>query len=213
VAVDREFVFAAVAAERRDTANLLDQLTTAQLKTPSLCLGWDVKTVGAHLVSVVADSFWDFQWMAIRRGGVHHAIDELARRRAQHPVREIAADLRRCAGHQLSPPITGPLSGLADVLVHGGDIKIPLGLPFAPDRERVAFALDFLTGPRALGFVTPGSLRGISFRATDIDRSWGKGAEINGPVAALMMSVSGRTALLPMLGGPGLPVLRHRFSR
>ena len=135
--VNREFVFAAVADERRQIATLIDELDDAQLATDSLCAGWDVKTVAAHLVSVFADSFWVFQWTALRHGGIHRAIDELARRRAQLPASEIAAGLRQGADRELSPPITGPLSGLTDVLVHGGDIRIPLGLPFEPDTELV----------------------------------------------------------------------------
>src|SRR6185369_15154734 len=128
--VAKEFVFSAVANERRQIAALIHGLDDVQLATPSLCTGWDVKTVAAHLVSVFADSFWVFQWTAIRCGGVHRAIDVLARRRARLPASQIAECLRQGADHQLSPPITGPLSGLTDVLVHGGDIRIPLGRPF-----------------------------------------------------------------------------------
>ena len=50
---------------------------------------------------------------------------------------EIARTLRERADHRLSPPVTGPLSGLTDVLVHSGDIRIPLGLAFRPDDEQV----------------------------------------------------------------------------
>ena len=97
------------------------------------------------------------------------------------------------------------------MLVHGGDIRIPLGLPFAADARRTVLAVDFLTGRWSLGFVPRGRLRGISLRASDIDRVWGEGAEIRGPVAALMMSAAGRTALLDALDGPGLAVLRDRL--
>ncbi len=210
--VAKEFVFTAVADERRKIAALIDDLDDAQLATPSLCTGWDVKTVAAHLVSVFADSFWVFQWTAIRCGGVHRAIDELARRRAQQPASQIVACLRQGADHQLSPPITGPRSGLTDVLVHGGDIRIPLGRPFEPDPQLCAVALDFLTGVRALGFVPFGRLRGIRLQASDIDRSWGSGAEIRGPVRALLLAATGRDALFDRLGGPGLPVLRNRLT-
>ena len=134
----RDFIFAAVANERRQIATLIDQLDDAQLAMESLCAGWDIKTVAAHLVSVFADGFWVFQWMALRHGGVQRAIDELARRRAAIPASEIVATLRQGADHELNPPITGPLSGLTDVLVHGGDIRIPLGLPFDPDPQLVS---------------------------------------------------------------------------
>jgi uncharacterized protein (TIGR03083 family) len=191
---------------------LLDALDDTQLATQSLCAGWDVKTVAAHLVSVFADGFWTFQWTALRRASLARAIDELARRRAQASASEIAARLRRDADYALSPPLFGPLDPLADILVHGGDIRIPLGLPFSPDPRQAALALDFLTRPLRFGFVPLGRLRGIFLRASDIDQTWGAGAEIRGPVGALMMSVCGRTALLDMLDGPGLPLLRARLS-
>lgn len=210
--MDREQVFAAVAVERRRIADLLDTLDEDALATPSLCAGWDVKTVAAHLVSVFADSFWTFQRAAIRYGGFNRAIDELARRRARTPTADIAKTLRQRADHRLNPPVTGPLSGLADVLVHGGDIQIPLGLPFRPGDEQVGWALDFLTGPRPLGFVPRGRLRRIALHSTDIGKSWGTGAEIHGQAALLMMAVTGRVDILEMLEGPGVAVLRQRLS-
>jgi uncharacterized protein (TIGR03083 family) len=211
VRVDREFAFAAVAEQRRQIATLIDGLDDAQLATLSLCAGWDVKIVAAHLVSVFADSFWVFMRTALRRGSMARAIDELARRRAQLPVAEIVATLRGCADHPLSPPLFGPLDPLADILIHGGDIRIPLNLPFEPEPELAALALDFLTGRWPFGFVPLGRLWGISLRGTDIDRSWGNGAEVRGPASALMITVTGRTALLDMLDGPGLQTLERRL--
>jgi uncharacterized protein (TIGR03083 family) len=210
--MERDQIFDAVAAERRRIADLLDCLDEDALSTPSLCAGWDVKTVAAHLVSVFADSFWTFQRTAIRYGGFNRAIDELARRRARTPAADIARTLRQRADHRLNPPVTGPLSGLTDVLVHGGDIQIPLGLPFRPDDKKVGWALDFLTGPRPLGFVPRGRLRGIALHSTDIGRSWGTGAEIHAPAALLMMAVNGRVGILGLLDGPGVAVLGKRLS-
>src|SRR5215217_5574789 len=70
-----------------------------------------------------------------------------------------------------SPPLFGPLDPLADVLVHGGDMRIPLGLPLDPDPQLAALALDFLTGPWPFGFVPLGRLRGIALRGNDIGRA------------------------------------------
>ena len=209
---DREFVFAAVADERRRLACLLDGLDAAQLAAPSLCTGWDVKTVGAHVVSTVMDGTGAFLRLALRRGSMARAIDEVARRRALLPAAEIVASLHRCADRQISPPLFGPLDPLADVLVHGGDIGVPLGLPFQPDPQLAALAMDFLTGPWPFGFVPVVRRRGISLHATDIHGAWGTGAEIRGPVAALMLAISGRTALVHLLEGPGLASLCRRVS-
>jgi uncharacterized protein (TIGR03083 family) len=208
---DREFVFAAVADERRRLAGLLAGLDAAQLATPSLCAGWDMKTVGAHVVSTVLDGTGAFLWLALRRGSMARAIDEMARRRAQAPADEVVASLHRCADRRISPPLFGPVDPLADVLVHGGDVRIPLGKPFTPDPYLAALAMDFLTGPWPFAFVPFGRRRGIRLRATDIGRAWGTGAEARGPVAALMMAICGRTALLHLLDGPGLALLRERL--
>ena len=129
--VDREVVFAAVTDERRRIASLVDDLDDAQLATPSLCAGWDVRTVAAHIVSTVVDGTPVFLRLAVRRGSMARAIDELARQRGRQPAAEIVASLHRCADRRISPPLFGPLDPLADVVVHAGDIRIPLGLPLA----------------------------------------------------------------------------------
>lgn len=208
---DRDQIFSAVANERRRIATLVEGLDDSQLATPSLSSGWDVKTVAAHLACSVTDGLSVAMRRALRRGSLARAIDELARCRAQLPAAELVATLRQRADYPLSPPVFGPVAPFADILIHGGDIRIPLGLPFEPDPEQVVLALDFLTGPWPFGFVPLGRLRGISLHSSDIDRSWRKGAEIRGPAAALMMAASGRTALLDDLDGPGLPLLRQRL--
>jgi len=209
---DREDIFAAVANERRQIASLISGLSDAQLATPSLCSGWDVKTVAAHLACSLADGL-PAQWKtALRRGSLARAVDEFARRRGQLPAAEIAATLRERADYRLSPPVLGPVAVLADTLIHGGDIRIPLGLPFEPDAGQVASVMDFLTGAWPFAFVPLGRLSGIRLTDSQTGRSWRKGAEIRGPAAALMMTVTGRTALFETLDGPGLQLLGQRLA-
>jgi uncharacterized protein (TIGR03083 family) len=209
---ERERVFAAVADERRSIAALIDGLDAGELATASLCTGWDVKTVAAHLVSDFTDGFWGFLVSGVRNGSINRGIDALARCRAQAPAAEIADALRRGADHELSPPVTGPLSGLTDVLVHGADIRIPLGLLHRPDPQHVARVLDFLTGPTQFGFFPHRRLRGIALHDEDTERSWGEGASIRGPGVAVMLAVCGRTVAFDRLTGPGLAVLRSRLT-
>ena len=210
--MERDQIHAATAQERRRIADLIDDLDEAQLATPSLCAGWDVKTVAAHLVSFLAEGTLRVTWLGARHGSPDRAIDELARRRAQRPAAEIAASLRDLADHRYwRPPPQAP-GLLAEVLAHSGDIRIPLGLPFEPDPQPTAIALDFLVGPVPIGLVPLGRLRGIRLQATDIDRTWGKGQEIRGRSAELLMAAVGRNAVLDALDGPGLPSLRQRIS-
>jgi uncharacterized protein (TIGR03083 family) len=209
---DREQIFAAVANERRQIASLVGGLNDTHLATPSLCAGWDVKTVAAHLACSVADGSSVQLRAALRRGSLARAIDEFARRRAQRLAADIVATLRDRAEYRLSPPVFGPVAPFVDILIHGGDIRIPLGLSFEPDPDDVAIALHFLTGPWPFGFVSLGRLSGIRLHDNDTGRSWGQGAEVSGPGAALMMAVSGRSALLDELDGPGLQILRQRLA-
>lgn len=211
--MDREQIHAATAQERRCIADLLSGLDAAQLATPSLCVGWDVKTVGAHLVSLLAGGVRSVNWLALRRGSADRAIDELARQRARLPAAEIAATLRELAEHRYwRPPPQAP-GLLTEVLVHSGDIRFPLGLPFEPDQRLTAIALDFLTGPWPIGVVPLGRLRGLRWRATDTDQAWGNGPEIRGRAAELMMAAVGRPSTWEAVEGPGVPLLRQRISR
>jgi uncharacterized protein (TIGR03083 family) len=211
--VDRDQIHAAIAQERRRVADLIDSLDEAQLATESLCTGWDVKTVAAHLVSPLADGTVRPILLGLWRGSLARMVDERARRRAQMPAAEIAATLRDLADHQYwYPPPKAASARLAEVLAHSGDIRIPLGLRFQPDPQLAATALEFLTGPLSLGLGVPwGRLRGLRLHATDTDGTWGKGQEIRGKAAELMMAAFGRTAALYALDGPGLPLLRRRI--
>lgn len=211
--VDRGQIHAAIGLERRRIADLIYSLDEAQLATESLCTGWDVKTVAAHLVSPLSDGTVRPILLGLLRGSLARVTDERARRRAQAPASEIAATLRDLADHQYwYPPPQAASSRLAEVLAHSGDIRIPLGLPFEPDPQVTATALDFLTGPAPLGLVPLRRLRGIRLQATDIDRAWGRGQEIRGRSAELLMVTVGRTAVLDGLDGPGLELLRQRIS-
>ena len=210
--MDRKAIHAATAQERRRIADLIDDLDEIQLATASLCEGWDVKTVGAHLVSFLAEGTLRVSRLGMHSGGSDGAIDEAARRYAGRPATQIAALLRDLADHRYGRPPPQAPGLLAEVLAHSGDIRIPLGLPLDFDPEPTAVALDFLTGPVPIGLVPLGRLRGIRWQATDMDRAWGKGQEIRGRAAELLMAAVGRTAVLDALDGPGLPVLRQRIS-
>ena len=210
--MDRDRIHAAIAQERLCIADLMDGLDDTQLATASLCGGWDVKTVAAHLMSFLAAGTLRVTWLGMRRGSSDRAIDELARRAAHLPAAEIAGTLRELANHTYwRPPPQAP-GLLAEVLSHSGDIRIPLGLPFEPDLQLTETALDFLTGPLPIGLVPLGRLRGIRLHASDIDRTWGDGQEVRGRAAELMMATVGRTTVLDTLEGPGLPQLRQRIS-
>jgi uncharacterized protein (TIGR03083 family) len=212
--VTTDQVHAAAAAERRDLADLLERLDDAQWSTPSLCAGWDVRTVAGHLVSALSPSPWALVGAVLRSGGRPHlANDALARRAARESPARIVALLRERADRRITPPVVGARGPLTDVLVHAGDIRLPLGLPHSPAGDHVRPALTFAAAGRPIGFVPRGLLAGLRLVADDLDQAWGSGTPVTGAGMDLLMAACGRTAVLPRLHGPGLPVLRERLAK
>lgn len=208
-----EDVFAAAALERRAVADLLADLDEHQLATPSLCAGWDVRTVAAHLAGAVAPSPRTFLVAVLRSAGnLHRANDIAARREARRPVADLVATLRSNADSRFAPPVTGPRGPLTDVLVHAGDMRLPLGLPHEPAAAHVRFALDFVTRGRPIGFVRRGRLKALRLAADDLAWSAGDGAPLSGRGIDLLMAACGRAAVLGRLGGPGVEILRRRLE-
>lgn len=207
-----ERVFAATARGRRAVADLLDGLDEAQLATPSLCAGWSVQVVAGHLTAAVTPTRAFVRELLRQRGNAHATNTALARRFAELPTAALAALLRAHADRKFAPPVVGARGPLADVLIHEGDMRVPLGLPHAPDPADVAPALEFVTTGRPVGFVPRGALRGLRLVATDLDRAWGDGDELSGRAVDLLMAACGRTALLPSLAGRGVAVLAGRLT-
>lgn len=205
-------VFPLVAARRRAVADLLEGLDDEQLATPSLCAGWDVRTVGAHLADAAAPDVRQALVALVRaRGRLHQANDQAARRAAGRPVADTVALLRERADSRFTPPVTGVRAPLTELLVHEADIRLPLGLPYDPDRDAVRIALEFISTGRPVGFVPRGRLRGVRLAATDQDWAWGSGPTVSGRGIDLLLSACGRAAGLDRLHGPGIEHLRQRL--
>jgi uncharacterized protein (TIGR03083 family) len=210
--MDNEAVFAASAAQRRVFIDVLSGLDAQQLATPSLCAGWDVATVAAHLASAITTRISAFALAMVRsRGSFDRANDWTARQGARQGIDATIDVLRRNADSRFTPPGTGPRAPLTDVLVHTGDICRPLGLPHDPPGEPVLTALAFLTGGRPVGFVRRGTLAGLELVATDLDARFGSGQSVSGRGVDLMMAVCGRSTVLDDLSGPGVATLRQRL--
>ena len=55
-------------------------------------------------------------------------------------------------------------------------------------------------------------VRGLRLVATDMDWTWGDGAEVRGPGEAVLMAADGREQTLLDLAGPGLETLTRRTT-
>jgi uncharacterized protein (TIGR03083 family) len=210
--VDREQVFAATARMRRDLADLLVGLDERALATPSLCAGWDVLTCAAHTAPDGNDSLARFTLAMLRYGGPHRANTGLAKRLADRGRDAVVAELRQNADQRISPPGVREYGQFTDQIVHGVDIRRPIGVPWETEPDDVRAALGFLTGGRAVGFVRRGVLAGLRFDAVDVGFESGDGPVVQGRGVDLAAALCGRTAVLEDLTGDGVPILLSRIT-
>ena len=206
-------IFASIADERRTMADLLSSLTDEQLQTPSLCPPWTVHEVGAHVVVPLQATRWDFlAAFAACRGNFDRTIERMTARWAVLRIGELVNILRSKADHRFAPPGAGPVAPLTDLIVHGLDVRRPLGIPRRIPEDRTRAALDFLVGKRALGFVKSSWLPGLRLEATALDWAHGSGALVRGQSDLLLLALTGRRAVLDDLDGDGVAILRQRFG-
>jgi uncharacterized protein (TIGR03083 family) len=199
-----------VATERLALADELDALTNEQWATPSLCAGWTVRDVAAHLTLSTRTTVPRFVWAALKaRGDVDRAFADEARERARRfsPV-EIVRQLREMARVDRRLRLSGPLDPLNDLLVHRQDIAIPLGRSVDPPVERVAPCLPFIWAAPFVGAAK--RFAGVRLVATDCGWTEGEGPELRGPASGLLLALNGRPAGLDRLEGPGLEIARSR---
>ena len=200
-----------IASERRSLADLLEQLTGEQWETPSLCAGWRVRDVAAHIAMVpTAPGLLAMARGAVRAHGNFNRLNhDLAVRHARRPNADIVAELRGDADSRRLPSVTSVTNLGFDILVHGQDIAIPLGVtrPIPPDAATAGAARVWAMG---WPFWARRRLHGYRLMATDANWSAGAGAEVYGPIDALLLLLTGRPAALTRLTGDGANALRER---
>jgi uncharacterized protein (TIGR03083 family) len=185
-------VRAAVAAERREQADLLADLTPAQWDAPTLCAGWRVREVVAHTTMPFRTSVPRVLLELVKaRGDFNHMADRSARRdAARMSPEQLLAALRDNAEHPWTPPGGGPEGALSHDVIHGLDITVGLGLDRLVPPERVATVMAGMR-PRNVAFFGA-DLGGIELVATDLDWSYGSGALVRGLAQDLLLVVCGR---------------------
>jgi len=212
--MDTDDVWRAIDAERVSLADLLDGFTAEQWEAPSLCAGWRVREVAAHLTLAHMGVAGAVAALARAGGSFDRMIYDTARRRArQVPVRQLAGQLRAMAGSRRKAPGISHLEPLIDVLVHGQDIVVPLGLE-RPMPAEAAMAAASRVWPDLYPFRAARRLPGLRFVATDCDWSAGEAGEdrlVTGPVGVILIALTGRPAATARLSGPGVPELEGRL--
>jgi uncharacterized protein (TIGR03083 family) len=183
-----------VHAERERLAELLAGLTDEQWDSPSLCAGWRVREVLAHITMPFRTRPPQFLLgLAAARFSFDRYADRAARAdAARMSAAELLAALRANIAHPWQPPGGGPTGALSHDTIHGLDITEPLGLP-APPVERIALVLAN-TNARSLAYFGV-DLAGIQLRGTDADVRLGEGKPVELGVKDILLTITGRRPL------------------
>ncbi|SDH79540.1 TIGR03083 family protein [Actinokineospora alba] len=200
-----------VHAERAALATDLADLTDRQWATPSLSTGLTVREVLAHLTA--AASLTPVRWLA---GVIRCRFDfdkQVAMRLAQHlgaTPADTLARFRQVVTSTTKPPLP-VVAMLGEAVVHGEDIRRPLGL-------RRDYPISTLTplaeyyGGSDLVVLAKGRIGGLRLVATDGPFTTVSGPLVSGPTLALIMAMTGRVRYCEELEGDGVAVLRDRSA-
>ncbi|GAA4530830.1 maleylpyruvate isomerase family mycothiol-dependent enzyme [Amycolatopsis samaneae] len=197
--------------ERLDLAAFLETLEPSQWDTPTLCEGWRVRDVVAHMISYdeldtrgVLRRFAKGKFLLGRINDI--GVAEYVARSPE----DLIALLRKYAEPRGFTTGFGCRLALTDAMIHQQDIRRPLGLPRQIPGERLLPVLSFARfAPPIRGFV---HARGVRLIATDLDWSFGSGPDVRGTAEALLMAMAGRRGVVGALSGPGQHIMARRLG-
>jgi len=200
-----------VHAERAALAEDLASLDDAQWAHPSLCGGWLIEDVVAHLTA--GASIGPLRWFA---GVLGARFDfdlyndrRLAEYRGATPA-ETLERFRRIVTSTTSAPVP-TAACLGEIVVHAQDIRRPLGLVRMPSVRAVTEVARFYARQNST-VPSRTAIEGLRVEATDGPFAAGAGPLVSGTTLALIMVMAGRRAYCDDLTGPGVSIVRARCS-
>jgi uncharacterized protein (TIGR03083 family) len=196
-------------AERAALAVDLADLTDQQWTTPSLCTGFSVREVLAHLTASARLS--PTRWLA---GVIRCRFDfdkQVAMRLAEHlgtNATETLERFRSVVTSTTKPPLP-TLAMLGETIVHAEDIRRPLGIRRDYPIETVTRVADYYRSSDQV-VLAKGRVRDLRLVAKDGPFAAGSGPLVSGATVALTMAMTGRATYCHELEGDGVAVLRDR---
>ncbi len=195
--------------ERSAMAETLSTLTPEQWGSPSWCAGWSVKETAGHVLAAAEQTPLHFYKELAGAGMRFNTFTEGgAKRLGALAPHELVERLRARTSTTNHPPAP-VIAMLGEIVVHGDDIRRPLGLTHATP----AAALRAVADNSKKSNVLIGAKRriaGLRLRATDTEWVHGDGPEVTGPLQSLVLAMYGRKGAHADLTGDGVPLLASR---
>ncbi|WP_135453177.1 maleylpyruvate isomerase family mycothiol-dependent enzyme [Mycobacterium sp. DL99] len=194
--------------ERTDLAEFLATLTAAQWQTESLCAGWTVKDVVAHVISY-EDLGPAGLLKRFAKGRIVRANEVGVAEYSTMSTDELLEFLNQHLRPQGLTAGFGGMIGLVDGTVHHQDIRRALDRPRAVPAQRLRRILPLVPGNPRLG--AGRRIRGLRLHANDIEWEHGSGPEVTGTGEALLLAMTGRRQAAEELTGTGARTLLDRL--
>jgi uncharacterized protein (TIGR03083 family) len=196
-------------SERAQMADTWTGLSAPQWAAPSWCQGWSVQDTAGHIVAAAEQTPANFYKELASAGFKFNVFtDRGARRLAAVGPDELGRRLRARTTTTNHPPAP-VMAMLGEIVVHGADIRRPLGLKHQPPEAALVALADSWKNSNLL----IGSKRRIAdlrLQATDAEWAHGDGPEVSGPLLSLILAMTGRKAVHPDLSGDGVAELGRR---
>ena len=202
-------LWGAVAKERAALADDLASLTDEQWRTPSLCEGWTVEDVLGHMTATAEMTPPAFFGAMIKHrfNFTKMADAHILERTSSGPAATLAG-FRSVVDSKKHPPGPNP-TWLGETVVHGEDIRRPLGIDHTYDVDALRAVADFYKGSNLI-IGAKKRIDGLQLKATDTGWSHGSGPLVEGPLKSLVMAMTGRKPAYDDLAGDGVATLRTR---
>jgi uncharacterized protein (TIGR03083 family) len=195
--------------ERSALADTLANLAPEQWSDASWCEGWSVHKVAGHVVAAAEQTFANFYKELIMAGFKFDTFtDRGADALASVSPEQIVARLRARTTTSNHPPAP-VMAMLGEIIVHGDDIRRPLGLVHhSPEDALIAVADSWKKTNLLIG--SKRRIVGVSLRATDASWNYGEGPSVEGPLQSLVLAMTGRKGSHVNLSGDGVAILASR---
>ena len=202
-------IWANIHSERAALADALATLSDAQWDTPSWCKGWSVRETVGHVVAAAEQTPLNFYKELIAAGFKFSTFTQRgAKSFSNCDSQELIARLRARTTTTNHPPAP-VMAMLGEIIVHGEDVRRPLGLSHeSPTPALIAVADSWKKSNLLIG--AKRRIDGISLVATDVTWSHGSGPEVRGQLQSLVLAMTGRKGALADLSGEGTTLLHQR---
>jgi uncharacterized protein (TIGR03083 family) len=215
--VDESLVWPHIWRARSELREYLGTLSDAQWSHPSLCDGWLVRDVVAHLLLeyhyTFANSWKDFIASGLN---VNIFMKNTAVALGHAPHEQLLERFDALLHEKHRPVSVSILNILVDLVVHEQDIRVPLGQSKRMRLQDLELIFShwepaaYNFGEKITGVAN--RVKNLEFVAADIGITKGKGAIVEGSAQDILLAITGRQEALRLLHGEGVAVLRSRLK-